>query len=330
MRRHFMMRRRIFLWMGLGVLFTSLVLCGNALAKETYQVQSGDTIAGIAAKTGVTQDALKAANHLKGSRLQVQQIIVIPPHKSIKALKSKPSSIPPGYVYGVKKGDTLAGISRKTGVSVTELRELNRIRGNALKVGQRLALKKKPGHEIESAAPLEYTKNGINPDFELEEEEEADDLLTPEEAWAEIEKRKQDNAALLGKWSNPDEPKLLVKVAMGFLGAPYRLGGSSVTGIDCSGFVKKIYQFFNIDLPRTAFEQSHVGMRVARGELAEGDLIFFNTRKRVGHVGIYIGNNQFVHAASRKKGVRVDDLNTPYFDRRFISAVRLKGSDDGL
>jgi len=108
------------------------------------------------------------------------------------------------------------------------------------------------------------------------------------------------------------------------------VGGSSVTGIDCSAFVQKIYQFFNIDLPRTAFEQSHVGMRVARGDLAEGDLLFFNTRKPVGRVGIYIGNNQFVHAASRKKGVWVDDLNTPYYDRRFIRAVRLKGSNGGL
>jgi LysM repeat protein len=68
--------------MGLGVLFTSLVLCGNALAKETYPVQPGDTIAGIAAKTGVTQDALKAVNHLKGSLLQAQQILIIPPIKA--------------------------------------------------------------------------------------------------------------------------------------------------------------------------------------------------------------------------------------------------------
>jgi peptidoglycan endopeptidase LytE len=281
-------------------------------------------------KTGVTPNALKAANQLKGNRLQAHQILVIPSPKSGKTIKSKPSSVPREEFYAVKKGDTLAGISRKTGISVAEIRELNRIRGSALKVGQRLCLKIKPGREIAPAASLEYTKNGINPEAEMEEEEEADDLLSPEEAWAEIEKRKQDSAALLGKWSNPDEPKLLVKVAMGFLGAPYRLGGSSVTGIDCSAFVQKIYQFFNIDLPRTAFEQYHVGMRVTRSELLEGDLIFFKTRKPVGHVGIYIGNNQFVHAASRKKGVRVDDLNTPYYDRRFIRAVRLKGSDEGL
>ena len=321
------MRRRIFLWMGLGVLFA--FLCGNALANETYPVQSGDTVAGIAAKTGVTPNALKAANKLKGSPLLANQILVIPPKKVRKTLKLNPSSVPRGEEYVVKKGDTLSGIAGKTGVSVSELRELNRLRGNALKAGQKLALTKKPGREAAATPPLEYANRGIKPELE-EEEEEADNLLTPEEAWTEIERRKKDNAALLGKWNNPDEPKLLIKVAMGFLGAPYRLGGSSVTGVDCSGFVKKIYQFFNIELPRTAFEQSHVGLRVARDELAEGDLIFFNTRRPVGHVGIYIGNNQFVHAASRNKGVRVDNLNTPYYDKRFFRAVRLKGNNDGL
>ena len=325
-----MMRRRILLRMGLGVLFTFLVLCGNAPAKETYPVRPGDTITGIAEKTGVTPKALKAANHLKGSSLQVNQILIIPPRQGGKAMKSKSSSVSRGEVYSVKKGDTLAGVSRKTGISVAEIRALNRIRGNALKVGQKLVLKEKPDRESASTASPEYVRSGVNLELEADEEEEVDDLRTPEETWAEIEKRKQDNAELLGKWSNPDEPKLLGKVAKGFLGAPYRLGGSSVTGIDCSAFVKKIYQFFDIDLPRTAFEQSHVGMRVARDDLAEGDLIFFNTRKRVGHVGIYIGNNQFVHAASRKRGVRVDDLDTPYYDRRFIQAVRLKGSGDGL
>jgi peptidoglycan DL-endopeptidase LytE len=335
MRRHFMMRRRILLWMGLGVLFVFSALSGNAIAKETYAVQQGDTVFGIAAKAGVTADALRAANRLQGNRLQPNQILVIPPSKSgktvaKKTVASKPSSTPRAEAYSVKKGDTLAGISRKTGISVDEIRELNRIRGNALKVGQRLALKKRPAVQTASVEPFELSKNGIDPGLEIEEEDEADDLLSPDEAWAEIERRKQDSAALLGKWSNPDEQRLLVKVAMGFLGAPYRLGGSSVTGIDCSAFVKKIYQFFNIDLPRTAFEQYHVGMRVARNDLTEGDLIFFKTRKPVGHVGIYIGNNQFVHAASRKKGVRVDDLNQPYYDRRFIRAVRLKGSDEGL
>jgi peptidoglycan endopeptidase LytE len=323
------MRRRIFLWMGLGVLFTTLLLCGNAPAKETYSIQTGDTLSGIAAKHCVTLNALKAANHLKSSRIRAHQILIIPLRKNDKIIKLKSASVPREEVCTVKKGDTLTGIARKTGIPVAELRELNHIRGSFLKIGQKLVLKKKTDPEdAATAPPPEYAKQVINQKWE---EEKADDIVfTQEEALAEIEKQKRDSAALLGKWNSPDEPKLLVKVAMGFLGAPYRLGGTSVTGIDCSGFVKKIYQFFNINLPRTAFEQSRVGMRVARHELAEGDLLFFNTRKTVGHVGIYIGNNKFVHACSRKKGVRVDNLNTPYYDRHFIRAVRLKGNDGGL
>jgi peptidoglycan endopeptidase LytE len=117
-------------------------------------------------------------------------------------------------------------------------------------------------------------------------------------------------------------------VATAFLGAPYRLGGISLKGLDCSAFVKKVYQLFDISLPRTAREQAHVGAGVAREELIEGDLVFFNTKRSFGHVGIYIGNNEFVHASSRNRGVRIDNLNEPYFNKRFVKAVRLKGLDD--
>ena len=316
-----MMRRRIFLWMGLSILFTSLAICGDLLAKETYKVQQGDTLVGIARKIGVTPGALKAANRMKGS-LKANQTLIIPSPKIKKVSKSKPSPLPRGEVYVVKKKDTLAGIARKTGVSVAELKEINRLPGSALKIGQKLSLKPEPEKQPELLA--EYTGD------ELEADGADGAILTPDEALAEIERHKKESAALLGKWSSPDEPKLLVDAAMGFLGAPYRFGGFSIRGIDCSGLAKKIYQLFDIDLPRTANEQARVGMRVARSDLSEGDLLFFNTRRRGGHVGIYIGNNEFVHAASRKRGVRVDNLDTPYFDKRFIRAVRLKGSDDGL
>jgi peptidoglycan DL-endopeptidase LytE len=93
----------------------------------------------------------------------------------------------------------------------------------------------------------------------------------------------------------------------------------------------KIYQFFDISLPRTAREQAHVGMRINREELQEGDLVFFNTRRAFGHVGIYIGNNQFVHASSGKKAreVKIDSLDKPYYSQRFIKAVRLKDVEKG-
>ncbi len=320
-----MTRRRIFLWMGLGVLFALFGLCREGLTRETYQVLRGDTLSFIAEKTGVTVATLKAANRLKSGSLKPRQILVIPASKVNKITKSRPSLSPEERVYRVFKGDSLARIAKKTGISITELREFNHLQGSALKIGQKLALTPKPAQD---AAPAEQAKDQAL--LDPEEEEEGDGGIASETAWAEIERRKKESVEVLGNWNNPEEPKLLVRVAMGFLGAPYRLGGSSVKGLDCSGFVKKIYQFFNIDLPRTAFEQSHLGLRVARDELIEGDLLFFNTRRKLGHVGIYIGNNEFVHASSRKRGVRIDSLNTPYFDKRFVKAVRLKGSDVGL
>ncbi|MGB9630061.1 MAG: C40 family peptidase, partial [Thermodesulfobacteriota bacterium] len=110
-----------------------------------------------------------------------------------------------------------------------------------------------------------------------------------------------------------------------FLGVPYRLGGSTLKGIDCSAFVRKIYQIFNVDLPRTAREQIFFGKRVRKEELEEGDLVFFKTHRANGtHVGIYVGNNEFVHASSWSKEVKIDSLETPYFNKRFLQGVRIK------
>jgi len=94
-------------------------------------------------------------------------------------------------------------------------------------------------------------------------------------------------------------------------------GGSSLKGIDCSSFVQKIYRIFDITLPRNARQQSKVGISIAREKLTEGDLIFFHTNRSLGHVGIYIGNNEFVHASSRNKVVRIDSLDTPIIKKDF-------------
>jgi len=193
--------------------------------------------------------------------------------------------------------------------------------------GQKLALAKAtaagPGSKVRKAEP---TRN----DPADAEEDLLTDEMAPTEEIAELENEIRYSENTLGKWKDPEERNLLVKVAKGFLGAPYRLGGSSVKGLDCSGFVKKMYEFFDVNLPRTAREQAHVGMKVAKGELAEGDLVFFNTRRAFGHVGIYIGNNQFVHASSGKKDrhVRIDSLDKPYYNKRFIKAVRLKSLEE--
>lgn len=323
-----MPRRPIFPWMGVVVLFAALLTGGDGWARGTYEVQPGDTLFGISEQTGVTLTALKKANTLRSSRLQPGQTLVIPEaHAATSRTPSKPSRAS-AQTYTVRKGDTLSGIARKTGTTVASLRDLNHLEGSGLKVGRKLVLTAAQEPQASPRSqPFESARNVPLPD---DDEQQDDGGLLADATGAGGERSTKERRSLLGSWNTPDEPQLLVKMAMGFLGAPYRLGGLSMRGLDCSGLVKKIYQAFDIDLPRTAFEQSHVGQRVTRGKLIEGDLLFFNTRRVLGHVGIYIGNNQFVHASSRNRRVRIDNLDTPYYDKRFVRAVRLKGSDDGL
>ncbi len=322
-----MMKRRIFPWVGLIVLFITFGLCQEILAKE-YKVKRGDTLARISKKFGVTISSLREANGLTGSALKPKQVLVIPGQSKKKLSKSNKKNSHKTEYYVVAKGDTLQSIATKTGCSVKDIKKWNHVNARRLKIGQKIALGK-TGYAREAAlARVEETE-------QIEEMEdspdEGEESLSTAEVVAETDKDHQSSSDPLGKWNSVHERSLFIRVAKGFLGAPYRLGGSSVRGLDCSAFVKKIYQFFDISLPRTAREQSRVGKNVAREELKEGDLVFFNTRRAFGHVGIYIGNNEFVHAAAgRQRMVKIDTLEKPYYDKRFVKAVRIKELEDSL
>ncbi|MEJ7911677.1 MAG: C40 family peptidase [Chitinophagaceae bacterium] len=113
-------------------------------------------------------------------------------------------------------------------------------------------------------------------------------------------------------------------------GTPYRYGGVSKGGIDCSAFVQTLYAgIYGISLPRTAKEQHKATNEIARNELKEGDLLFFNTTGGVSHVGYYLQNNKFVHAAS-SEGVSISDMDDEYWAKRFLSAGRVEGVNSAL
>ena len=120
--------------------------------------------------------------------------------------------------------------------------------------------------------------------------------------------------------------KMLMEVIK-YLGTPYKYGGNTKDGMDCSAFTQTIYKdVFNINLERSARLQYAQGSEVSKDDtLRVGDLVFFNTRKRVkpGHVGIYIGDNLFAHA-STKKGVTITALDYDYYSRVYMGARRFE------
>jgi cell wall-associated NlpC family hydrolase len=134
--------------------------------------------------------------------------------------------------------------------------------------------------------------------------------------------------SFLGRFAS--HVKHLVAQAMSYLGTPYRRGGSSRQGVDCSGLVGAVYSQEGLDLPRTAAEQFARGEKVAESDLRPGDLVFFhNTYKRgISHVGIFIGDGRFIHAAGHREGVIVSDLTRPYYRARFAGARRVAPAPD--
>lgn len=121
----------------------------------------------------------------------------------------------------------------------------------------------------------------------------------------------------------------LVLNAMGFLGVPYKRGGlSAETGFDCSGFVRAMYeQTVGLLLPRRAAEQAAATQIIERKDLKPGDLVFFNTMRRAfSHVGIYVGDNKFIHSPKPGSEVRVEDMRQAYWERRFTGARRVQAT----
>jgi cell wall-associated NlpC family hydrolase len=318
-----MMTQRTFLKGALIILFLSFTPYQQGLAEERYTVKPGDTLFEISKSFGVNIDALKKANHLERDTIKPKQVLLIPtqkerqtgektkrssgknPQRASTEVVKKPSAERECYV--VQKGDSLYSISKRVGLSIEEIKKTNGLKSTALNTGQKLLLRKE----------------------EMERDEEVEELGDVEEVTevvqAEGKNEEQGASNSVGKWSNTEERNLFIRVVKNFLGVPYRLGGSTLKGIDCSAFVKKIYEIFNVQLPRTVREQFLFGRKVDKNELEEGDLVFFKTRRaNNAHVGIYIGKNQFVHASSRNKEVRVDNLDTPYFNQRFLRGVRVK------
>ena len=116
----------------------------------------------------------------------------------------------------------------------------------------------------------------------------------------------------------------LISTALSLRGTPYRNGGSDPAGFDCSGFTQWVFARSGIALPREVEQQFKVGEKIRQDDLKPGDLVFFHTESRgASHVGIFVADDQFVHAPSSRGVVRVEYINSTYWGRRFVGARRV-------
>jgi len=252
----------------------------------------------------------------------------------------------------VRKGDTLGKIARAYHVSVATIQAANGLEGTHLSVGTKLVLPGGKAHTKRRKASEGKGKPVIVRESTPAEEPLPGAQLSlvdpqgstlPAEAWKLPTEAELTELAKAVKAADtvapaiaaaPDAPEArkadesikdrLLRVAQRMLAVPYRFGGTTLWGLDCSGFVQKTFAFLNLDLPRSAREQFREGAKVAKADLSPGDLVFFRTYAEYpSHVGIYLGDNRFVHASSRERKVTVESLDTPYYVKRYIGAKRL-------
>jgi len=307
------------------LLFFPPFVAGRAAA---YTVKAGDTLYGIGLRYGVTVQALREANGITGHLIYPGQEIVIPRDSetsretnreagraSLPGTETPPKeqseATPPGFLppspsgpeskqlekpeqpqvsHIVQKGECPSTIASRYGISVEALMQANDLISPLIYPGQVLIIPSpaKAGDPAKVSAPRPATNN------------------------------------LPSRSTSASLAKKILPYAASFLGTRYVYGGSSPKGFDCSGFVQYVFQSAGFNLPHNAAAQADYGTPVEKDSLQPGDLVFFSYygSKGIEHVGIYAGNDQFIHASS-KEGVKYSSLSQPYYRQNYRGARRL-------
>jgi len=205
----------------------------------------------------------------------------------VTAPKPSPASGPATFSYTVQPGDNLWDIAATYHTSVDHLLALNNLSSDALCLGQTLLVSGSADKPLQTAQPP--------------------------------------TSAPTPSRSGDTRAGTVLQYAAKFLNAPYKYGGTTPAGFDCSGFTQYVYKHVGVSLPRTAAAQASIGTRVEKAKLLPGDLVFFATAGGgINHVGIYAGNGRFIHSSSPTSGgVIYTSLQESYYVKSYAGARRV-------
>ncbi|KIL43021.1 C40 family peptidase [Jeotgalibacillus campisalis] len=318
----------------------------EAEASTTHKVSSGDSLWKIANQYSTTVNNLKTLNKLSSDMIHPNQVLKIS-GSSASSSSNRPSSSvsnSSGGTYTVKSGDTLGAIAQKHGMSLSTLQSLNNVSGHLIYPGQKLKVSGSSQGSSPAPAPT-ISQPGSSASGSSYTVKSGDTL-------GRIALNHKVTVANLKSWNNlssdlirvgqrltikggsgssaPSTPSApssgntgssVVNIAMAQMGVPYVWGGSSPSGFDCSGFIYYVYKQAGVDISRTNAEGQHARSYEVSSP-SVGDLVFFeNTYKSgISHVGVYIGNNQFIHA--NDGGVQITSLSNSYWNSKLESFKR--------
>lgn len=353
------MHRKIWLnLLGTSLLLTSMAPASSAepqtgsatLIYESYKVRKGDTLESVAKRFGIEVADLKEANKfLETESLKPNQFITIPLHRanspsagedpqivSVQAVipgrGSSRSSSSPFNQMQVAAQTPPPSQARPTGTPTASPNNIGPSAG-ASPSGRRvgiLGVVRRSGARIRSSpragGAVVYSCSKGTQLVIVGQKGTWYGVMMIDGSICWIEKAAVDltDVELVQSTPPPSGGRWdIVQAALAWLGTPYRYGGTTLQGIDCSGLVMNVYRQFGVRLPRTAREQYQVGQPVSWDQLLPGDRLYFSSDGRtIDHTGLYMGEGQFVHASGRRGMVGIDSLADPSYWRMFVGAKR--------